>query len=88
MNALMSRSRRGQRVPIWIYDATDKSIRPMVVKLGLSDGVYTEMADGKLKEGDKVITGVEVETTRATPAPGSRPPGFGGMGGGRGGFGR
>ncbi len=61
----------------------------MVVKLGLSDGVYTEMSDGKLKEGDKIITGVEVDTTRTTTqAPGTRPPGFGGMPGGRGGFGR
>jgi HlyD family secretion protein len=79
--AMLTRTRRGQRVPVWITDA-DKSIRPVIVKLGLSDGVFTQIEDGKLKEGDKIITGYEVDTTRTTTStPTNRPPGFGGMSG-------
>ena len=85
-SALMARTRRGQRVPIWIMEP-DKSIRPVIVRLGLSDGIYSQIDEGKLKEGDKIITGYEVDTTRTTTGPQTnRPPGFGGMPGGRGGF--
>ena len=79
-SAMLSRTRRGQRVPVWIMDA-DKTIRPVIVKLGLSDGVFTQIEDGKLKDGDKIITGYEVDTTRTTSTPTNRPPGFGGMSG-------
>ena len=85
-SALMARTRRGQRVPIWIMEP-DKSIRPVIVRLALSDGIYSQIDEGKLKEGDKIITGYEVDTTRTTTGPQTnRPPGFGGMPGGRGGF--
>jgi HlyD family secretion protein len=78
-SALMARTRRGQRIPVWVIEP-DKSIRPVIVKLGLSDGVFSQIEDGKLKEGDKIITGYEVDTTRTTTGPQTnRPPGFGGM---------
>jgi HlyD family secretion protein len=75
--AMARANRRGQRVPLWIMDPTDKSLRPVVVKLGLTDGVHTAVDEGKLKEGDKIVTGVEVDLTRTT-SPTNRPPGFGG----------
>ena len=76
---------RGRRIPLWII-GEDKLIRPVIVKLGLTDGVLTEIVDGKLKEGDKVIVGLEYDPNRPA-ATTTRAPGFGGpMGGMGGGF--
>jgi HlyD family secretion protein len=88
MTAVMNRSSRGRRVPIWIL-GEDKLLRPTIVKLGLTDGVSTEIADGKLKQGDKIIIGLEFDpnrpaaSTTTTRAPGFGGPGMGGMGGPR-----
>ena len=76
-SALTSRGRRGQRVPLWIL-GPDKLLRPVVVKLGLSDGVSTQIEEGKLKEGDKIVTGFEFDASRTTTS--TRPPGFGAPG--------
>jgi HlyD family secretion protein len=57
------------------------------VKIGISDGAYTEITDG-LKEGDPVVVGVKFpQTAAATPPPGGASP-FGGGGGGFRGGGR
>ena len=73
---------RGRRTPIWIL-GEDKLLRPVVVRLGLTDGVLTEIADGKLKDGDKIILSTEVGGNRSTSPAATRAPGFGGpMGGG------
>jgi HlyD family secretion protein len=73
---------KGRRTPVWII-GEDKLLRPVVLKLGLTDGVLSEIAEGKLKEGDKVILGVEVAGNKsASPASTTRPPGFGGPMGG------
>jgi len=85
-SAVMSRSNRGRRVPVWIL-GEDKLLRPVIVKLGLTDGVHTEITDGKLKDGDKIIIGLEVDPNRPAAATTTRPPGFGGPPmGGMGGF--
>jgi HlyD family secretion protein len=76
---------RGRRIPLWVV-GDDKLIRPMIVKLGLTDGVSTEIVDGKFKEGDKVIVGLEFDPNRPATTT-TRAPGFGGpMGGMGGGF--
>lgn len=75
---LMNRSRRGQRVAVWLPGG-DKGLRPLIVKLGLTDGVSTEVQEGKLTEGDQIITGTEVDASRPTTTS-TRPPGFGGPG--------
>jgi len=62
----------------------DKSLRPVVVKLGLTDGVQTEIDPGKLKEGDKIVIGLESAQSKSAPSAASRPPGFGGPMGGMG----
>jgi len=73
---------RGRRAPVWIL-GPDKMLRPVIVRLGLTDGVITQIEDGKLKEGDRVITGLESQSTSTTSTT-TRPPGFGGpMGGPR-----
>jgi HlyD family secretion protein len=82
--AAMNRSTRGRRIPVWIL-GEDKLLRPTVVKLGLTDGVSTEIADGKLKQGDKIIIGLEVDPNRPAATSTTRPPGFGGPMGGMGG---
>jgi HlyD family secretion protein len=76
-----ARATRGRRVPVWVL-GEDKLLRPVVVKLGLTDGINTEIVEGKLKQGDKLILSAEVDGK--TTAPVSRPPGFGGMPGGGG----
>jgi len=82
---IMTRSSRGRRVPVWIL-GDDKLLRPVIVRLGLTDGVFTQVEEGKLKAGDKIITGLEVDPNRAAPtATTTRPPGFGGPGMGGGG---
>ncbi len=71
------RTPRGRRVPIWIV-GEDKLVRPVIVRLGLTDGVSTQLEDGKLKQGDKIITGLEVDPARqAGAATTTRAPGFG-----------
>ncbi len=77
-------SNRGRRIPLWIL-GDDKQIRPVLVRIGLSDGVSTEISEGKLKEGDKIIVGLEVDPNRMS-ATTMRPPGLGGMMGGMGGL--
>ena len=61
----------------------------ITVMTGLSDGSFSEVRSGELKEGDLVIVGLEQSAQRGnqlTPPPGMGGPGFGG--GGRGGGGR
>jgi HlyD family secretion protein len=45
------------------------------VKTGITDGNFTEIVDGILKEGDQIIIGVESKEKRSSPA--GRPPRFG-----------
>jgi HlyD family secretion protein len=50
-------------------------LRPVQVRTGISDGRYTEIVEGDLKPGDKVVVGsatVKVETTGRMPG-GGRP---------------
>lgn len=75
---------RGEHQPVrTVYILADKNdptkLKPVQVKVGISDGVYTEVVDG-LTENDVVVTGInqpsdEVQTGGASP---SR---FGGRGG-------
>ncbi len=74
---------RGRRVALWVL-GEDKALHPVVVRLGLSDGVQSEIDPGKLKEGDKIVMGVENALSKGTLPAGSRPPGFGGPMGMRG----
>jgi HlyD family secretion protein len=73
-----------KRVALWVL-GKNNSLAPVVAKLGLSDGVQTEIVSEKLKEGDKVIIGLESAQARTAANASTRPPGFGGMGLGRGG---
>ena len=78
-----ARPNRGRRVAVWVL-GEDKALRPEVVRLGLTDGVETEITEGKLKEGEKVVVGIELEGNHGAASAVSRPPGFGAPMGGRG----
>jgi HlyD family secretion protein len=53
-------------------------LKPVQVKVGISDGVYTEVIDG-LTESDIVVTGINQPSDQVQTAPSSSP--FGGRGG-------
>jgi HlyD family secretion protein len=53
----------GKQVPIWVL-AADRSLRPVVVQVGLSDGLSTQLLSGNLRQGDKIVTGLEVDSKR------------------------
>ena len=60
-------------------------LKPVKIKAGISDGSYTEVVGG-LKEGDVVVTGVNVTAAMAAaarPPVGASPFGGGGFRGGR-----
>jgi HlyD family secretion protein len=65
---------RGQHQPVrTVYVLADKNdptkLKPVQVKVGISDGLYTEVIDG-LNEGDDVVTGLSLPSDLPT---GSRP---------------
>ncbi|HEX5964314.1 MAG TPA: efflux RND transporter periplasmic adaptor subunit [Pyrinomonadaceae bacterium] len=81
----------GQTRIVWVLGQNNQPERRRI-KVGLSDGVATEVVEGDLKEGDMVITGQTISGSSASSQNNqSRPPGFGNtprVGGGGGGRGR
>jgi len=72
----------------WIY--VDKQLKPVALRLGISDGTFTELLSGELQDNMELATGVTglQSTARQTPAQNNGNPlmpGRGGPGGGRGG---
>jgi HlyD family secretion protein len=65
---------------VWILDANNKPQR-VVVTTGESDGTYTEVTKGALKDGDRVIVAA---LAKAAPASGGSPGSQTGSKGGRG----
>lgn len=74
----------GQWRLVWVQ-GPDKKPQPRRVKLGITDGTATEVAEGNLQEGDLVIVGQKIAGAASTTS--TRPPGFGGGFGGPGGGG-
>jgi hypothetical protein len=81
----------------------DRQLKPVRVRLGITDGQATELLDGEINEGTELVTNISTgAATRPAPAGGAFPPfmgqpgrspggpggGFGGPGGNRGGGGR
>ncbi len=80
---------------VWLF--VDKQLKPVTVRLGITDGTFTELVNGELQEGTEVVTGVTGAGSNRTAAAGAGNPllgqqqrgGFGGPGGfGGGGRGR
>jgi hypothetical protein len=76
----------------WLF--MDHQLKPVNLRLGISDGTNTEILSSELQQNMEVVTGVTgIGTTRALPGqggtgnplmPGRGPGGFGGPGGGAG----
>ncbi len=62
------------RRTVWVLGSTGDVV-PVTLQTGISDGVFTEVLGGSLKEGDQVIVGLDV--LRASHGPQTLPPGFG-----------
>jgi HlyD family secretion protein len=74
----------------WLY--VNKTLKPVNMRLGITDGTNTELLSGELQPGAELVTGVVLGNARATTAGTGNPlmPGRGGQGGfgGPGGGGR
>jgi HlyD family secretion protein len=75
---------------VWLF--VDRQLKPVNLRLGTTDGTFTELVSGDLQEGAEVVTGISgLGTTRATAAAAAGNPllgqGQGQRGGGPGGFG-
>ncbi len=60
---------------IWVLSKSGKPVT-IAVKTGITDGNFTDVADGNLKEGDQVIVGVALKD-KGSSTGGGRPPRFG-----------
>ena len=59
---------------VWVLSKNDKP-GAVPVKIGITDGNFTEIIDGNLKEGDQIIMGVASKEKRSSTE--GRPPRFG-----------
>jgi len=69
----------------WLH--VDNQLKPVMLRLGISDGTYTEVISEEMQENSEVVTGVTgLTSTRGTPTQGGSGnplmPGRGGPGGG------
>jgi HlyD family secretion protein len=46
---------------VWVLDSSNGKPRAVNLRLGLTDGSYTEVVSGELKEGDQVILGTRTD---------------------------
>jgi HlyD family secretion protein len=78
----------GQTRLVWVL-GQDGKLQSRRIKVGLTDGVSTEVVEGNLQEGEMVVTGQTLSSANKaqssqTPAPGfGGAPRTGGPGGGR-----
>ena len=59
---------------VWVLSKNDKP-GAVPIKIGITDGNFTEIIDGNLKEGDQIIIGVASKEKRSSTE--ARPPRFG-----------
>jgi hypothetical protein len=69
---------------VWVF--MDHQLKPVNLRLGITDGTYTELLSGGLQENMEVVTGITgLGSTRTTAAAGSGNPLIPQRGGGPGG---
>ncbi len=73
-----------QKQTVWVLDPATKALRAAQIRTGITDGRFTSVVDGDLKEGDTVVVGLATSKVEGLAAPGSSPMAPRG-GGGRGG---
>ena len=69
---------------IYILDPATKKLKAVWIRPGITDGHYTQVVAGEVKEGDDVVIGLATAKVEGPPPPGSSNP----MGGRPGGGGR
>jgi HlyD family secretion protein len=67
----------GQTRRVWVMGQDGKP-QPRRVTVGLSDGAFTEIAEGSLQEGEVVITGQTITAANKAQSSQTPAPGFGG----------
>lgn len=78
--------RPGQQ--IYILDPATKKPKAVWIRPGITDGHYTQVVSGELKQGDDVIVGLATAKVEGPPPPGAQQGPMGRPGGGGGGRGR
>lgn len=73
----------GQMRVVWVQ-GIDKQLQPRLIRIGITDGSMTEMAEGKISEGETVIVGQSVAGQNQSQNS-QRAPGFGNVQRGTGG---
>ncbi len=74
------RQRRQPGQTVWLLVANNQ-LKAAQIRTGITDGHYTEVVSGDVKEGDNVVIGLATSKVEGPPPPGSN---RGPMGGGRG----
>jgi HlyD family secretion protein len=54
---------------VWVPDDEEDRAKPVTVRVGLTDGSYTEVVSGEVAEGTPVIVGLASEGGKARPQP-------------------
>jgi HlyD family secretion protein len=89
--SLPAGGRRGHAGPkpstVYILDE-NKKLKPVQIRVGITDGRYTQVVSGDLKESDPVVVGLATAKVEGPPPMGGTGPGGPGGGGQRGGGGR
>jgi HlyD family secretion protein len=70
---------------VWLF--VDGQLKPVNVRLGITDGTFTELRSPELQENEEVVTNITGVTSNRTTAVGSGNPLMPQRGGGPGGFG-
>jgi HlyD family secretion protein len=81
--AFTNRPARKQTQTVWTLGADGKPA-PVEIRTGITDGRFTQVADGSLKDGDSVIVGLATSKVEGPGPPGSSNPMAPRGGGGRG----
>lgn len=79
-----NRPARKQTQTVWTLGPDGKPA-PVEIRAGITDGRFTQVVDGNLKDGDSVIVGLATSKVEGPPPPGSSNPMAPRGGGGRGG---
>lgn len=58
-------SKRQERQRVWILDESN-TIKPVTIKTGVTDNAYSELVEGKLEEGQAIITGEVAAITKTS----------------------
>jgi HlyD family secretion protein len=62
-----------------VYRLEGTELKPVEIRTGITDGRFTQVVEGELKEGDVIVTGTATSRASTTGSPMSSP-----MGGARG----